>query len=158
MLKFRKATVEDSKIYFDWANDTAVREQSYNSCIIEWENHNNWFVSKIKDDSCLMLIFQNKENISVGQVRIQKENTKNALIGISISSEHRGKGYANEMLLQASDFFLKENTCFFVNAYIKENNLSSKYAFEKAKFEFVEMVTYEGFKSFHYIKRLNENR
>jgi RimJ/RimL family protein N-acetyltransferase len=158
MLNFREAIIDDSKQFFDWANDSAVREQSFNSSAIEWENHNDWFISKIKDTTCLMLIFQNDDYNNIGQVRIQKEDDKVALIGVSVSSEHRGKGYANEMLKLASDFFLKNNPEFYINAYIKNNNFSSKCAFEKAEFEFIEMVVYKGFKSFHYIKRLNENR
>ena len=157
MLNFREAVIDDSKQFFDWANESAVREQSFNSNVIEWKNHNDWFISKIKDTKCLMLIFQN-EGYNIGQVRFQKEDDKDALIGVSVSSEHRVKGYANEMLILAYNFFLNKNPEFCINAYIKNNNLSSKCAFEKAEFEFIEMVVYKGFKSFHYIKRLNENR
>ena len=39
MLSFRKATLADTKLYFDWANDSDVREQSYNSTAIDFENH-----------------------------------------------------------------------------------------------------------------------
>jgi RimJ/RimL family protein N-acetyltransferase len=91
-------------------------------------------------------------------VRIQKEKEINALIGLSVDSVHRGKGYAKEMLQAASDFFLKENPHFCIDAYIKEQNLNSKVAFEKAGFRFLGMMIYEGYKSFHYIKKTNENR
>lgn len=158
MIKFRKAKIEDSKIYFDWANDTTVREQSYNSNAIVWGNHNNWFTAKMNDTTCLMLVFQDEQNNNIGQVRIQKENDTNALIGLSVDSEHRGKGYAKEMLQSASDFFLMENPYFCIDAYIKEQNLNSKFAFEKAGFQFLGMTICEGYKSFHYIKRINENR
>ena len=154
MLKFRKATIEDSRIYFDWANDTIVREHSYNSNMITWENHAKWFSAKINDTSCLMLIFQDELNNNIGQIRIQKESNRNALVGISIALEQRGKGYAIDMLNFATEYFLSENPEFCINAFIKEHNLSSKHAFEKAGFVFFEMTTCEGFRSFHYIKNM----
>lgn len=152
MLSFRKADLGDTRLYFDWANDCDVREQSYNSAVIDFENHKNWFESKLDDNSCMMLVFQNEENLKIGQIRIQKESDEEALIGISIASEHRGKGYAKVMLEMASDFFLVLNENFIINAFIKEKNLTSKYAFEKAGFEFKEIINYENFNSFHYIK------
>lgn len=156
MLKFRKATIADTKLYFDWANDLSVRNQSYKSNIIDFENHKKWFESKINDSSCLMIVFQDEKQLNVGQVRIQKENKEEALIGISIASDYRGKGYAKGMLEMASDFFLKSNPIFCINAFIKEANLTSKFAFEKAGFEFKDLIIYENFKSFHYVKKIKE--
>jgi RimJ/RimL family protein N-acetyltransferase len=153
MLSFRKATLADTKLYFDWANDTSVREQSYKSSIIDFENHKKWFESKLEDDSCFLLLFQNDEGQHVGQIRIQKENQNQAIIGISIASEHRGKGYAKGMLLLASDYFLEINIGYLINAYIKEQNGSSKQAFEKAGFEFQNTINYENCSSFHFIKK-----
>lgn len=152
MLTFRKAILDDVKLYFEWANDSIVREQSYNSSEIDFENHKKWFKAKLEDDSCMLLLFQNEEKLKVGQIRIQKENEKEALIGISIAFEHRGKRLAKEMLLLASDYFLKINNGYLINAYIKEQNLSSKYAFEKAGFDFRSKVVYENCISFHFTK------
>lgn len=153
MLSFRKATLADTKLYFDWANDSDVREQSYNSTAIDFENHKKWFESKVEDDSCMLLIFQNEEKLNIGQIRIQKENEKEALIGISIAAEHRGKGLAKEILLLASDYFLENNKGYLINAYIKEQNRSSKQAFEKAGFEFENIINYENCNSFHFTKK-----
>lgn len=153
MLTFRKATLADTKLYFDWANDSSVREQSYNTNTIDFESHKKWFESKVEDDSCMLLIFQNEEKLNVGQIRIQKENEKEALIGISIAAEHRGKGLAKEMLFLASDYFLENNKGYLINAYIKEQNRSSKQAFEKAGFEFDNIINYENCSSFHFTKK-----
>ncbi len=154
MLSFRKATIADEIHYFDWANDPDVREQSYNSNPIDLESHGKWFKSKLEDSSCLMFVFQNEENLNIGQVRIQKENTNEALIGISVAVEHRGKSYAKEMLQISSDYFLDSNKGFKINAFIKKKNLSSKYAFEKAGFELEAEKIHENIHSFHYVKKL----
>lgn len=154
MLTFRKAVLADVKLYFDWANDSSVRAQSYSSNAIDFENHKKWFESKLEDDLCLLLLFQNNEGQHVGQIRIQKENHDQALIGISIAAEYRGKGYAKEMLLLASEYFSENNKGYLINAYIKEQNKSSKQAFEKAGFEFQNIINYENYSSFHFIKKV----
>ncbi len=153
MLSLRKPTIEDMEIYFSWANDPVVREQSYNSSVIDLESHKQWFESVIKNEAYFMCICQNAEGENVGQVRIQKNEYKESLISISIDSKHRGKGYAKKILTLATDLFLKSNHGYLINAYIKEENLSSKFAFENAGFNYVEMIEYENFKSYHFIKK-----
>ena len=151
-LKFRKAKNTDCELYFDWTNDQSVRNQSFNSEVVLFENHKKWFLNKIQDSTCLMLIFQNDKNENIGQVRIQKTENTIAIIGVSIANEFRGKGFASVIIEMASDFFLNENPDFEIFAYIKEENIGSKIAFEKANFEFKEKLNYESFISFHYIK------
>lgn len=158
MLSFREANISDLQLYFDWANDEVVREHSYNSAKIDFESHSKWFSEKVEDKSCLLLIFQNEDIKNVGQIRIQKQNNRESIIGISIDMAFRGNGYAKEMIQLASNYFLVLNPDFVINAFIKKNNLNSKYAFEKAGFEFTQFVDYEGISSFHYIKKRNENR
>jgi RimJ/RimL family protein N-acetyltransferase len=153
MLSFRKPSFDDNELYFEWANDPEVREQSYNSKLIKLEDHTKWFESALLDESCYMYIFQNSAKDDIGQVRIKKQNNKESIIGISIAYCHRGKGYAKEMLTAASNSFLELNKEFLINAYIKYTNLSSKYAFETAGFDFIDMVEYENVRSFHFIKR-----
>lgn len=153
MLSCKKVNINDLQLYFTWANDLTVREQSFNSEEIVFESHKEWFESKLEDKLCIMLIFVNENNENVGQIRIEKRAENNALIGISIDSKHRGKSYAKEMLQIATDYFFELNPNYIINAYIKDTNLSSKYAFEKAGFEFKEMIMYCNNNSFHYIKR-----
>lgn len=151
-------TTQDVLLFFNWANDEEVRSQSFSSQKINYEDHAKWFSARLEDECCLLLIFQKEERIDIGQIRIEKVNAGESIIGISISSEFRGFGYATEMLKQASELFLKKNPAFKINAYIKKSNLPSKYAFENAGFEFMEMLNYENFESFHYVKKRDENR
>jgi len=153
MLSLRKPTVKDMEMYFNWANDPIVREQSYNSSIIDLESHKQWFESALNNEANFMRICQNSVGEDIGQVRIQKQKNKEALIGISIDSKHRGQGYAKEILILATDFFLKSNHGFIINAYIKIDNLSSKLAFENAGFNFINTILYENFKSYHFSKK-----
>jgi RimJ/RimL family protein N-acetyltransferase len=152
MLNFRKPTLNDIELFFNWANDPEVRKQSYDSEQIKLSTHIKWFETVINSDIFKIYVFQDYNKKNIGQVRIQKQNESEAVISISIDLNHRGKGYAKEMLKLASDDFLELNSGLLINAYIKENNLSSKYSFEKAGFEFKGFVEYKGFRSFYYIK------
>lgn len=157
MLTIRYPTVNDCELYYHWASDFEVRAQSYQSKPIVFEEHETWFKKKLEDKNCTMIIFQD-DGKEVGQIRFEKLNGNEFVIGVSIGKEFRGKGYAKEILVLGSDHFINENPDRRIHAYIKEENLRSKYAFEKAGFKFVQMVNYEGFKSFHYIKCKHEDR
>lgn len=153
-ISFREATENDMMLYFDWTNDASVRENSYQSGTISLENHQNWFLNKIKDSNCSMLVFENHLDIPVGQVRIQKADENTAIIGISNDENHRGKGYASEMIRMASDNFLENNPNVTISAFIKLENTASEKAFKKAGFELDTILNYENIPSFHYIKKL----
>lgn len=158
MLTFRKPNTSDMDLYFRWANDPDVRRQSFNSAPITLDSHKKWFYKAIKDKFCFMYLFQNEGNENVGQIRIYKKDENEAIIGISIDANHRGRGYAKEMIVLATSAFLKSNKDVIIHAYIKETNLSSKFSFEKAGFEFVEIKEYQDIMSFYYIKKAYENR
>lgn len=154
-LRFRKAEKSDCKIYFDWSNDADVRQQSYHSNTILWETHQKWFLDKLQDDSCLLLLFTNNKNENIGQVRIQKSIGNIAVIGLSTAFDHRGKGHAQKMITVSCNYFLAENPTYEIHAYIKIENLSSKKAFENAGFIFIAESNHQNFMSFHFIKKLN---
>lgn len=152
MLSFRKPSLKDIQLYYDWATDQEVREQSYNSNPISQLKHKSWFTSAIANEAYYMYIFQDLNGNNVGQVRIQKQTNKAAVIGISVDSKYRGKGHAKEMLVLATNDFFECNEDFLINAYIKHTNLNSKSSFVSAGFQFIDVLNYENHKSFHFIK------
>ena len=152
MLSFRKATQADMMLYFEWANDVDVRKQSYQTGTISLEDHKEWFLKKINDSNCLMLLFENEAKVPVGQVRFQKENEKVHVIGISLAKEFRGKGLAGTILLMASDHFLTIFPEITIYAYIKITNAESVRSFIKAGFVFANNVMIENSESVLYIK------
>lgn len=151
-LTFRKAKETDMLLYFEWANDEEVRMQSYQTNAISLEDHKKWFLDKIKDDRCLMLLFENEHGVPVGQVRFQKENEKAHVIGISIAKDERGKGLAGKILQMASDHFLSLFPVKTIYAYIKTLNEGSVKSFAKAGFEFERNLIIGGSESVLYIK------
>lgn len=153
-INFRKANENDMMLYFDWTKDVSVRENSYQSEPISLEKHTNWFLNKIKDSNCCMMVFENHLNIPIGQVRIQITNKENAIIGISTDVNQRGKGYAGRMIKMASENFLKSHPKIRIQAYIKLGNEVSSKAFENAGYQSDTVLIYENEASHLYIKEL----
>ncbi len=158
MLKFRKAITEDVILFYNWANDETVRQQSFHSNPIDLDNHIKWFNNKIADNNCEIYVFENEQKNKVGQIRLQKEEENIYIIGISIAKEYRGKGYAVELLKLSSNFFLSNNIDQTIYAYIKSNNIASIKSFLKAGFVFEKELIFNNSKSVLYTKKyINEN-
>jgi len=92
----RLATLDDMDLLFEWANDEAVRKNSFSSEKILYENHQKWFSNLLKKENCRQYLYCVGEN-PIGQVRITAEGTA-AEIGYSICASHRGRGYGKKML------------------------------------------------------------
>ena len=148
---FRKANLSDVNLYFNWSNDPEVRAKSFDSSIIKWEDHVKWFTEKISNPDYFFYIFQNKNLDYIGQVRINKINDKDAVIGVSVCSEQRGMGYGSIILIESCKDFFKLNNSFIINAYIKNINFSSKNIFEKAGFVLMDNILYNNFNTNHYV-------
>lgn len=151
-----KAGIQDCEMYFKWANDPLVRNQSYDTKSIEYHEHEKWFKERINDPSFYFYIFDNQEHQKVGQVRITKYSDDLAIIGVSVDNMYRGNSYASEMLDLASNVFLKENPHYSIHAYIKSHNMASIYSFQKANFIFEKDLIYKNEHSVLYIKKIEQ--
>jgi len=134
MLTFRFAKQEDYYLYFSWANDDLVRQQSFNKEPIKLKEHELWFKNKISSKNTFLYLFLFNE-IPIGQVRIEKDvNNTTSTIGISIAKEFRGKSFGVQMLNIAVNNFFENNPTFVIYAYIKIDNISSIKTFKSACF------------------------
>ena len=138
VFRFRKASLADEKLYYDWVTDPSVRKFSLNSNDITREEHHHWFKNSIANEEILMLIFHNDLN-EIGQVRIQKK--EEAIISVSIDSRERGKGYASKIIRTSIIEFCKINGLQKMVAYIKKENEASVAVFTKLGFELEEENT-----------------
>ena len=144
-IEFREATMEDANLYYQWANDEAVRKNSYAQEVISYEDHLAWFKRKIASPDCYFYLFLKEKN-PAGQVRIEKKENE-TVVGISIDSKYRSKGLGSVMLeLACADYFAKfpKETIY---AYIKESNVPSSAIFKKANFTNEQAVMVSGVKS-----------
>ena len=124
----REATIDDAKLFFEWANDPVVRQMAFHTEPIPWENHIKWFNTKVKSPkSHLLLCYHGLEPI--GQVRFDILDGDEAEIDISIDKDQRGKGYGRAMLNAAIEYeYLMNNVSSFISE-VKHENLSSNKLF-----------------------------
>ena len=127
--------MKDMMLYFEWANDPAVRQNSINKEPIALEDHIEWFTRSIGNEETQFLIFD-EGGKNIGQLRIDldKERDK-AIINFSIDAGQRGKGYGTKMLLIAYKFYLTLNLKKIFMGYVQAENKASSKAFEKAGFQ-----------------------
>ncbi|PLX15434.1 MAG: hypothetical protein C0601_12940 [Candidatus Muiribacterium halophilum] len=155
-INIRKAESDDCKKVFDLANEKSVRENSYNSDLIIFEEHKIWYDKKIKDKDEIFLLGFYKDHL-VGQVRFSKQE-KNVIVGISISPQFRGMNAAS-LILSLGEKILKEEFKEIENiyAYVKNTNKASIGIFKKNGYDFNKDLEIEGTRSQLWIKRFNKD-
>ena len=142
MMKLRKASFGDSKLLFDWANESGVRRNAINSNPIEWNDHQTWFHMKLQNEFSFIYIAE-IEDIPRGQIRFDLENYI-SYIDYSIAVDERGKGYGVQ-ILELGIFEMKKlipNLSTFI-ACVKPDNIASKRVFEKLGFS-IKSSLFEG--------------
>ncbi len=130
----RRMGATDVQITFQWANDSELRSQSFNSDPILFENHETWFNRKINDSSAFLYIFEYK-NLPIAQVRF--DVGEEATISYSIDRHFRGRGWGHIVVEKAIERFQHEREIGKPNkivGYVKLENLSSNIIFEKLGF------------------------
>ena len=152
MLKIRRANKKDALLYYEWANEEAVRKQSFSTAIISLDDHIEWFEKKIIDPECIMLIFENELGLPAGQIRLQKEDEETYMIGISVDILSRGKGLATNMFKMASDYLFSLFPQKKIVALIKEDNYPSIKSLENAGYTHPLNIIFRGIKCIEYTK------
>jgi UDP-2,4-diacetamido-2,4,6-trideoxy-beta-L-altropyranose hydrolase len=133
-ISIRLARKEDCIAIFNISNHSSVREHSFSSQPIDFQNHQNWFNTTLQNPAILFLVATNGEDV-VGQLRIQSLPTCVGIVNISVSPDHRDSKIGNSLLQAAFDFC---RSCFpdmrELHAYVQKKNLKSIAFFERAGF------------------------
>lgn len=132
-LRIRKCNEKDLDLVYNWSNDKLVRNESFNSSEITKEVHKEWFSKKLKSTNSLLFINEFK-NESAGLIRFEIEES-NSVVGILIDEKYRSKGLSYLMLEKSVSTYFETNDKPIL-AFIKESNIASIKAFEKADFKF----------------------
>lgn len=134
MIYLKKAELKDAKLIFDWANDSEVRKNSFNTKEIEYDEHINWFVNKLKSDQSDIFILYS-DHKPLGQIRLDYEQEE-AYIGYSIDEKYRGKRYGGMLLLLIENKIVEThaNICYLVGK-VKIYNVASQAVFERIGYE-----------------------
>ena len=132
ILSLRKVNKKDESLLFNWANDSNVREWSFNKKVITLDEHKEWFKRKFSDENVLIWILEDK-NMPIGMVRLEKEGNR-ILLNYLIAPQSRGKKLASKMLGMA----MKELNDHWKNvkvlAYTLPENIASIKSLENAGF------------------------
>lgn len=134
MLNIRRATNEDCKLLWEWANDPEVRAASFNSQYVSWEEHIAWFAKKIIDPKCHLYIITDENSHPIGQARFEFEKPDSAVVSISMIQDKRSRGFGTQALQLALKHLSNSTEVIQVIAYVKPDNPRSSRAFEKAGF------------------------
>lgn len=131
-LTLRNATLDDIQKTYEWSNEELVRQNSFHSESIPFEEHQEWFLNKLKDEKTLFLIGQ-FFGTDAAVIRMEKQ-AEYTVIGISVSKEFRGKKLATSFLIKSAKYYFKQNSLPIL-AYIKLGNIPSIRSFEGAGFK-----------------------
>ena len=123
----RSAIADDCELYFVWANDESVREQSFDSRPIVWANHCVWFDRMLSDPTVKMSVLMFDDN-AVGQIRLtQIDGWWN--ISYSIDARYRQQGFGQRIVELGVDGM---GRCV---AEVKAENVASNRVFASLGFE-----------------------
>ena len=129
----RLAKINDCRLYFDWFNDSTVRQNAFTENKVDWQAHKQWFKDKLDSHNSYLYIAQ-EGDIDIGQVRFDCANKK-ATVDYSIDSRYRNLGFGKMMLEMALDNFARAKTDIeVIVAQVKEENVASSIIFTKLNF------------------------
>ncbi len=133
-VRLRRTLPEDMLPFFKWANDTAVRQFSFNCSWIPYEDHRRWFSQKQKEAGVFFYTFILK-GLPVGNIRLQ-EAEEGYVISIAFDALIRGRGWGASLLGKAVEQFRKEEGIEdAVIGEVKQDNVASVKMFQKAGFQ-----------------------
>lgn len=127
-LNLRKADLNDMELFYFWANDPAVRDNSFQTEPIPWEDHVTWFTKKIRAADTEMWVMQTPQGLPLGQVRFDKDGTV-MNISYSLDPIARGKGLGARLLELGISKVSESNSDAVIQAQVKKDNPASRKIF-----------------------------
>ncbi|SFG62572.1 UDP-2,4-diacetamido-2,4,6-trideoxy-beta-L-altropyranose hydrolase [Pedobacter insulae] len=147
-VELRYAEPDDLTITFNWAKDPIIRAFSFNRNEIKYSEHENWYLSKIKDNKCKFFIAQ-RNSEKLGSIRFDIEKGR-AVISFLVDPKYHGLGLGQILLKKGLDKLIDEDlTINSVVGYVMPDNLASVKAFERlgytktihnSNFEFIKLL------------------
>lgn len=147
LLSLRTMSAEDKSLTYAWANDSLTRANSFDSRPIPFDSHSTWFDSKLNDQNARYYIAEIKGQ-ALGLLRFDTRDQQ-IVMGITISQEYRGKKLSARLLQKACGLVAPKTELPIV-AYIKQGNIPSIKAFEKAGFIYQADLQINGIDSHEY--------
>ncbi|MGF1933568.1 MAG: UDP-2,4-diacetamido-2,4,6-trideoxy-beta-L-altropyranose hydrolase [Nostoc sp. ChiQUE02] len=152
LFKLRLVCQEDCRLLWEWSNDPEVRAVSFSTKPIAWENHVQWFQSRLDSFHYIIYIIVDINNLPVGMIRYELEG-KEAIIAITIDQKFRHQGYGSNFIELGSEEISKSLNILSIHAYIKPSNEISIKAFSRAGFHNIGITKLRGHEAAHLIRK-----
>ncbi len=92
----RRGSEQDVDLLYYWANESAVRKNSFSGRKITYEEHVSWYKKLLESSDAGQYIYV-RDDEETGQARVVVRGDE-AEISYSIAAEKRGMGYGKDMI------------------------------------------------------------
>jgi len=130
----KEASYDDEQLLFEWVNDPSVRSSAFNSVLIQFDEHRDWFIKKLNENDSLILIGMDSYGLPIGQVRFEN-NKEETHIDVSVDYCLRGLGIGLTLIQKAIEFWLSLDRNDILVAEVLPSNTTSQNLFIRSGFE-----------------------
>ncbi len=134
-MELRRANKDDCRDLYEWRNSPSARQNSLDQREIPYEDHVQWFEGSLNNKNRTIYIAL-EGNKKVGQIRFDLEEINLAKVSVTVKPEEQGKGYGPKIIEEGSNKYFSETGVSMIRAEIRQENVPSVKAFEKAGYKF----------------------
>jgi RimJ/RimL family protein N-acetyltransferase len=129
----RPAELSDVQLTYKWASDKNVRRHSISKSEISYQEHSDWFFSKLNDPNCLYFIANNAK-VAAGSFRVDIDQNGVGTISYLLSSDFHGKGLGGKLLREGVRLAKEDSRISTLLGKVFKENKVSCLLFEKLEF------------------------
>lgn len=135
-IAMRRATIDDARVIWEWANDRETRANSFAGEPIPWETHVAWITRKLADPTALLLMAEGPGGAPLAHVRLDRDAKRPdlAMMSINVGPAARGQGVGWRAIAAGCAEAERAWGCRAIDALVKAENQRSRRAFERAGF------------------------
>ena len=134
IINLTKAEINDINDIFEWRNHPDIRKNSFNQELLSWDEHEKWFMAKLKDPDTTAYMAYYKE-IKVGTIRFESKD-RVIKTNVMLNPLFLGKGLGSKVIkLGVERFIMEKKPDMQIIAEIKKDNFTYIKAFTKAGFK-----------------------
>lgn len=133
IITLRVVNLNDVELTFKWATDRSVRKYSISKNEISYQEHSDWFFSKLNDPNCLYFIANNAK-VAVGSFRVDIDQNGVGAISYLLSSDFHGMGLGGKLLREGVSLAKKDSRIRILLGKVFKENKVSCHLFEKLGF------------------------
>ncbi|TQR17383.1 UDP-4-amino-4,6-dideoxy-N-acetyl-beta-L-altrosamine N-acetyltransferase [Psychrobacillus vulpis] len=126
LVKLKDVTENDLPLLFKWRNQEFIREVMYNSGIISWEQHIQWFQGLKNNDNKTTKIFY-FDSVPYGVLNITNIDSKNNSCewGFYIGNSEAPKGMGTILGFTSLNYIFREMKIRKISAEVLDYNIKS---------------------------------